>query len=228
MKKTTYVLLFTLLACYSCSQKNTQEKTVAVDVVADTVSSGFELQEEIPAITPRFLSLIQYIDNSGYLFDTLRFMSDKIIEVDKYILFEEEKEKTDPFFFKAENDREEDMYVGLLKNFDLTPLKKAQKVILYYFKKVEPDIRGDARWYPDGMIEEWTFENERRAKKAAQELIDSPLGLIYFNTGAFVCQKENNMYIFYSRASAFMYDPQRKFFDWFVAQNDIELHCKRF
>ena len=226
MKKTTYVLLFTLLACYSCSQKNTQEKPASVDI--DTVLGEFDLQEEIPIITPRFLSLIQHIDSSGYLFDTLRFMSDKIIEVDKYILFEEEKEKTDPFFFKAENDREEDMYVGLLKNFDLTPLKKAQKVMFYYFKKIEPDIINGTRWYPDGIIEEWTFDNETDAEKAAKELIDSPWGVIYFNTGAFVCQKENNMYIFYSRASAFMYDPQRKFFDWFVAQNDIELHCKRF
>ena len=219
MRKTIYILFFVLLACYSCLQKNTQEKTIIVD----TFSQEFEVREEIPVITPRFLSLIQHIDSSGYFFDTLRYMhreSDKMIEVDKYILFETDKESTIPYIPKS-IDEDDDIYAGLLDGYDSQFLEKAHKVIFYYFKKIEPQIVNGSKWYPDGTIEEWTFDNETDAKKAAQELIDSPLELIYFNKEAFVCQKDNNMYIFYSRASSF-YDPQKKFFNWFVAQNNIE------
>ena len=184
-----------------------------------------ELQEGKMPITPRFLSLIQYIDSLGYLFDTSRYTPNdpyEAIEVDKYIVFEIEKERTIPFSSKGTN-KENEIY-DLLKDFDLRPLKKAQKVMLYFFKKIEPDIINGTKWYPDGIIEEWTFKNEADAKKAAKELIDSSLGVIYFNTGAFVCQKENNMYIFYSRASGFMYEPHKKFFNGFVTRNNIELY----
>ena len=219
-----FVILF--FAFSSCNYNKPAEKEL-VDFPIDTTDTiEVAPKSELP-ITSRYFDLIKHIDSLGYLFDTLRYMRklDETIEVDKYILFEIEKEYTVPFFSKALNE-EGEVWVGLLDNFDLQPLEKVQKVMLYYLKKVEPQMvdTDGTKWYPDGMIEEWTFENERRAKKAAQELIDSPLGLIYFNTGAFVCQKENNMYIFYSRASAFMYDPQKKFFNWLVTQNDIELY----
>ena len=221
--KFAFIITITFFSCnYNKPAEKETENAKSANFQIDT--TAIIPKVELP-ITPRFLSLIQHIDSLGY-FDTSDNMRnhDKIIEVDKYILVEINKESTNPFFSKAENDREEDMYVGLLKNFDLTPLKKAQKVMFYYFKKIEPDIINGTRWYPDGIIEEWTFKNEPDAEKATKELIDSPLGLIYFNTSAFVCQKENNMYIFYSRASALMYDPQKKFFNWFVAQNNIELY----
>ena len=149
---------------------------------------------------------------------------EKMIEFGKYILFKTDKESTEPFISKAMNEEDDSAYPGFLDDFDLQPLEKTRQIVFYYFRKIEPNIIDGSKWYPDGIIEEWTFDSETDAEEAAQELIDAPLGLIYFNTGAFVCQKENNMYIFHSRASAFMYEPQRKFFDWFVTKNDIELY----
>ena len=225
MKSIKFIII--LFVFSSCNQNQSADKKVDFSTnIADTIANIVP-EKELP-ITPRFLELICQIDSLGYLFDTSRCNPDNLTEVNGYLVFEEEVKGTIPFFSKALY--EDDTLTGwgdILKDFDLKPLEKAQKVMTYYFKKKEPDIVDGAKWFPDGFIEEWTFDNETDAEKAMQELIDSPLGFIYFNTGAFVCQKENQMYVFYSRAMAFMYEPQKMFFNWFVTQNSIKLFNKQ-
>ena len=46
----------------------------------------------------------------------------KMIEVDKYILFKTDKESTAPFISKAMNEDDNGVYAGLLEDFDLQPL----------------------------------------------------------------------------------------------------------
>jgi len=117
----------------------------------------------LPQITSRFLSLIQHIDASGYIFDTLRYTPHepyKIIQQDKYLLFEIAKETTNPFWASSLASEGNNS----LKDFVIKPLEKTQKVVLYYFKKKQPEIIDGEKWYADGMIEEWTFNNETEAR----------------------------------------------------------------
>ena len=233
-------LLLCLLVC-SCKQnKPTTAENTETDLSVQTATDTIPKMPEMP-IHPRFLSLIQHIDTSGYIFDTLRYNRDepcKIIQQDKYVLFEIPKETTAPFeafMFKEEDEKEiaqhkEDTtdyiyppYYDFFKDFDIKPFEKTQKVVLYYFKKKQPQIIGGEKWYPDGVIEEWTFANQEEAQKATVELMNAELCVMYFNTCAFVCCAERNMYIFYSRAAAFMYEPQNNFYKWFVTKNPTEL-----
>jgi len=224
MKKTVIILGVLALIAGSCGQA-TKKQTATTEtqlLIADTFP---EIKSELP-ITQRFLSLIRHIDSLGYIFDTLRYMprEDILHKVDNYLLFEIEKESTAPFCAKAISAEPSEFLPDYLEDLDLKPLEKAQKVISYYFRKKQPDVIDGQKWYPDGIIEEWTFANENDAQNATKELMNADLGIIYFNTCAFVCCINKQMYIFHSRASAFMYKPQKSFFKWFLEQNKIELY----
>ncbi len=225
MRKTVIISIGFIFILGSCRPKTTQitqqEETV---IISDTLKIQENTEEVIPenipklSITPRFFSLIQHIDSLGYIFDTLRYTPHKpyeLIQQDKYVLFEIPKETTNPFWTPS---WAEEAYSNRLADFDIKPLEKAQKVIQYFFIVKQ---RGNIN--EDGLIEEWTFENETEALAAFNSFKTIRLDIMYFNTGAFICCIDKQMYIFHSRASAFMYKPLKSFFKWFVGQNDITM-----
>ena len=205
-----------------CKPKTTSTtQPVETEIFCDTLKTQEDTQE-LPQITSRFLSLIQHIDTSGYIFDTLRCIPHepyKIIQQDKYLLFEIAKETTNPFWAPSWASEVNNS----LEDFDIKPFLKTQKVVLYYFKKKQPEIIDGKKWYADGIIEEWSFDNEAEAVNAFNSLKNTDLYIMYFNTGAFICCMNQQLYIFHSRAMAFMYKPQKYFFKWFVQQNNITL-----
>lgn len=212
-------LILILSSLFSCKNKSDQEDQKPLEVNLEVNNASEEQPENYQMeITPRFMTLVRHADSMGYLFDTLRYTPHKpykTIKVDHYIFFEIDKKATVPFLPIWDEE--------LSTNLDIKPLEKVQKVVTYYFRKKEPDINSGAKWYPDGLVEEWTFENKSDAMKATQELINAEIGILYFNTGAFVCGTDRQMYVFYSRAMAFMYRPQKDFYHWFVEQNEITL-----
>ena len=235
MKKTLIIFSLFALIVGGCRQNKptTAENTetdLSVQIITDTLQTIYEMP-----IQQRFLSLIQHIDSAGFSFDTIRYKprNCSIFTVSDYFFYEVPKETTCPFYafalneeFKKETEQCKDtvslrpVYPDL--HFDIKPLEKAQRVVEYFFKQKKPEIIDGQKWYTDGVIEEWTFATHEEAQKATAELMNSELCLMYFNTCAFICCAENNMYIFHSRAAAFMYT-QKKFFKWFVQQNDITI-----
>lgn len=225
MKTITFIFLLLVITFAGCSHQS-KNKTDNKITTSDTVkTNNIDTIQKPQHITNRFLKLIQHIDSAGYTFDTLRYKLDSIVIVNNYIFFDKPVTSTIPFFVVDMHENGEIVYDDLVKNFDIKPFEKATRVITYYFKQKQPDIIDGQKWYTDGLIEEWIFNNENDALKAGNELINSVLSYIYFNTGAYVCTAGNNMYVFYSRAAGFM-RTQKRFFDWFIKQNEITVYNK--
>lgn len=212
-----------LLVLFSCNRtgKPPEHSGIQPAVLPDTTGLPENRQQEQMDVTSVFLSLVRHIDSSGYVFDTIRRKPDMMVRAEGYIFSGVIKEETIPFYnIVHEGNHPFNSEIG---DFDIKPFQKATRVVSYYFRQKVPDIIGGQKWYTDGVIEEWTFADDREAQEATQELIDTELCILYANTGACVCCMDHHMYVFHSRASAFM-SAQEKFFKWFISENNITLY----
>jgi hypothetical protein len=66
---------------------------------------------------------------------------------------------------------------------------------------------------PDGIIEQWEFDNKENAMRALSQLmrIDQ---VLYFNTSPYFCKIDNKVIIFHTRAMAFSFQ-QKELFEMF-------------
>jgi hypothetical protein len=75
-------------------------------------------------------------------------------------------------------------------------------------------FRQDGAQFPDGVVEEWSFESKEDAEDAWNAVKNSG-DEIFFNTQPYFCLLKNNLYVFHTRAMAFS-DDQKLLFGAFV------------
>lgn len=93
-------------------------------------------------------------------------------------------------------------------------VSKSKKIWVYYyhFKQVDPKTR----LLSDGIIEQWHYSNETEAQLAAKEM-KQIIGEVFFNTTPYLVQKQQDIYLFHTRAMAFSFD-QQDLFNEFVCK----------
>ena len=175
MNRVTMLSVITgLLLVFSCNRNSQQledETSTSKEVIIDTVSD----QKDSP-VSQRFVSLVQYIDSMGYTFDTLRYTPHKnftTLRINDYIFFEVEKESTISF-----SSIDTHPFSSELTGFSSQPFDSAIYITKYYFKQKNPRIVDGIKWYIDGIIEEWTFENNIQAENAVNTLINTELSIL--------------------------------------------------
>ncbi len=88
-------------------------------------------------------------------------------------------------------------------------LSKVRQIWGYFYRD-----KAGVSWIADGMIEEWSFSNEKEAQEAYAELKKHGNN-IYFNTMPFFYQIDESVFIFHTRAMAFSYY-QKPLYESFV------------
>ena len=96
---------------------------------------------------------------------------------------------------------------------DLRLFKKVESITAYFFTQREAEKTNYEKYFIDGFIEEWVFEDSIAAAKAAANLATHNC-YVYFNTCAFISCLNNSMYVISTRSSMFMY-ALRPYVKWF-------------
>lgn len=173
----------------------------AAEPVTESIQSDF------------FVEFIRDLESEGYLFDTLRFNKSyggklgysgnaKPFEKSGFIFYNVPLIETAPYYYQEKNPE-----IGL----DFSGVKKIRT---YYFAS-QTYNKGNK---PDGIIEEWLLETDTIAKTLAKQLALEE-SKIYSNRGAYICYKENLIYIFHSRSVAY-YDQIKPIFNDFISKAD--------
>jgi len=169
-------------------------------------------------ITDRLLNFAKFLDSSGYSWDTTRLkkvvgypkLDSKPMFIDNLAFFEVPFHKTTVYLER----NNEEMHNSFI---DTNEYGKAKKIIMYYFREKNPST---ADWIPDGVIEEWDFPDSTIAKNISEDL-DKIQKRLFWNREAFICHKDNYVYLCYSRSSGFMY-ALKPFFHWFTTVNKVK------
>ncbi len=235
--------IFLFLFLFSCSNQTTDKnsgegpienkdttKTQQI-IQADTLTN-----QNMSAATDRFLKLVKFIDSLGYSFDTTRAYefrnseirkskSVKLLLIDNSVFYDIPYHATIPYYFSKEltndtNHYQDEFYQKFLKS--CVAFEKTQKIVGYFFtQKITT-----SNFRIDGMIEEWSFPDNNSAKHASEVLSDSDTqSILFFNCGAYVCYKDNYMYLFHTRAAGFMYSI-KPIFKNFVMENNMTIASK--
>jgi hypothetical protein len=182
------------------SQKLSTKDSVSNTVFSPAVKSKLERE----FITDRFYKIVKIIDSSGYYADSIKYRlsyqypdSAKIHVIDSDIFYEIPLSQSMPYFMYQNH-----LYNSKREDYDI--YKSVKNIVCFHFiRKEESEIfYGDEKWFPDGIVEEWTFPDSISARLAAEDYCKSS-GLIIFNSGAYLCYIDNYMYVFYSRAAIF-------------------------
>jgi hypothetical protein len=163
-----------------------------------------------------FLSLIYFLDTSGYRFDTSR-----LFKFSHYKEFEKRKldyENEYPIYSinilnhaiirEIRNDPEESQAI------DSTIFQRVIAIRGYaFYGSPEPDGRAD------GVVEEWEFSNEREAINAINEF-KKFRGHAYFNTMSYGMQHDNYFYLLHSRSMGSCYVLKKLFVQYPIPENN--------
>ena len=212
----TVILSFISLVLAACSSQP-PDKLQTSQLATDSSSSALppdslttsNISPYDTILTDRLMDFAKFADSSGFTCDTNRvkktypsLSTSKPINVDGFFFYDTPLNKTmlDNYLSTSLND------TSLNKRFriNFSTFAKAQSIISYFFTRKTPDKAVKEKWFTDGIVEEWKFPDSTSASAASADL-ESKTEFIYFNVGAFICYKDNYMYVFTSRASAFMY-----------------------
>ncbi|TAH43534.1 MAG: hypothetical protein EYC69_02395 [Bacteroidetes bacterium] len=229
-------ILLSLFFFYACHNLQT-EKQIEGDttIVERSVFRDTTLNSQTDGIiTDRVLTWVNYLDSIGYSDDTIRFSNSSAKAyhkvavkhiIDHRTFYEISYEETPLVWFSRLHCADCDIDTSEQSRnwcerwkLDTNNFIKVKQIVQYFFVKKIPrrfvDYEGKrTKEFPDGVIEEWKFSDNISAKKASEEL-GSKQKMVFMNCGAFTCYIDNYMYVFYSRAAAYMYsiDPLYKKF----------------
>lgn len=216
------IVLFVLTACSNKSEDKSKEEIITLDSSAINSQQAETFVKPTihkdKLITDRLLNFAKFLDSIGYSWDTTRLkkvavyskLDIKPMFVDHLAFFEVPFRKTTVYLER----NNEDMNNSFI---DTNEYGKAKKIIMYYFREKNPST---ADWITDGVIEEWDFPDSTIAKKISEDL-DKIQKRLFWNREAFICRKDNYVYLCYSRSSGFMY-AIKPFFDWFATVNKVK------
>lgn len=201
-----FLFILTIIFTVSCSSP-TDKKTnseIKIDTKKTTNSSlivdSSSVPEKVDSPSSLFLEMTNYLDSSGYSFDTTRLKKVHYrLQNKNGLVF------ADKYFYKivlpdhSAFDTVEVLkgYSGIdIKTIKKDLLKKAKGIFAYFYcEKIKTDevVR-------DGVIEEWQFHNEEDAEKAGLEL-NRIRNFTFFYTASYVTRTKNNVYVFHNRAA---------------------------
>lgn len=198
MRPILFITSFFLLLI-SCSTKNSSAQ---IDIDSNPPSKVF-------------VNYCSEVIASTWLSDTTRLTKKQLYpELTHHpsILFESE-----PFYPIALHDTDiKHYFVSRGKTEGYEVFDRVKSVWGYFYFKQASD-----QMYPDGVVEEWTFESNQEAKKALQSFHEIK-SEVFFNTGSYACTLDNRLYIFHTRAMAFCVELNSVFQD-FVSRNQANI-----
>ena len=99
-----------------------------------------------------------------------------------------------------------------IKASDYSAVKDVNSIWSYFYREEQ-----NANFITDGVIEQWTFSNDTKAREAIKQMIKMS-DLTYFNTTPYFCKIENKVFVFHTRASGFSV-AQKSVYKKFIADN---------
>lgn len=182
----------------------------------DTRITRLDDSESYEKIEPSqlLIDFAKQIESEGWVADTSR-----INKVGLYGLKEIDPEFVQGLPLYALNYDQTRVFNGLSFE-DFEPQEEVDQVISkvasiwgYFYRDKDAE-----NWITDGMIEEWTYQNEEEATAAFVELKKHG-NFIFFNTMPFFHQMGKTIFIFHARAMAFSYS-QKPIYESFVEKAD--------
>ena len=193
-------VIIQLLFLFACSSNLNNENNMdnsALDPELIVVQSDEGVNNDKLNEKDVFIDLLRVLKSSGLINDTIRFKktyggemgySQKInpYQEEEFTLFNIPLKETAPYYYKLRE-----------KAFDID-FENVENIRAYFFI----DTNRSSNNRPDGIVEEWKTNNNESAKVLAEKLALEE-SKIYVNRGAYICYKENYIYIFHSRSVAF-------------------------
>lgn len=243
------IAIFSIIACANppknnCLKNELDSLSITKNDTSITKILGTSSMEQ--TITKDFLDLIEFIDSSGFIFDTIRFRKTyrssyqlQPIRFDKYFLYKLKFEETVPIQefangIKRMDEIDKELYdTSHFKVKDDWKLKwepkyalleKVESVYQYFYIDKSFHSKNSIGTFNDGLIEEWKFPDANSAREASNDLA-LKTKMIYVNRGAYICYKDKYMYIFHSRSAGF-YTPLKNFLEYFENMNNATIPYK--
>lgn len=204
--KTLLLLAFLLLGCQTAKHQyqgdeggnhGKRESKAQLRTKRNSISSN----EKSIQPTDAFLSFTNYLDSSGYISDTARAQITELSLNRSKIGYFENK----PFYVLVPKNHAIQQTKQFLKNFkkfdtltvDFDIFLRPISIFAYYYRQ-----KNKSELIEDGVIEEWHFSSKNEAQQAFTE-INKMKEFVYVNTSSLTLVRENKLYIFHTRASAF-------------------------
>lgn len=199
------LLYFILILSFAISCKQKQENINKVNKSSDSLKQETSIKKVIKTNQPqqKLISFCKKLKEIGFRADTTRakkITSYKSLRKSKTYTFQ-----NFPFYKLSYDDTEisllnDSTYIEVFNVKVNSTIFKKQKSIWAYFYRGQKE----ANSIPDGVIEQWEFEDEIHAKKATL-ILDKVDPLPFFNTNPYYKQEKNYLIIFHTRAMAYSY-----------------------
>ncbi|MBL1279596.1 MAG: hypothetical protein COA33_004965 [Fluviicola sp.] len=205
------ILVYIAFGCKSdVSDTNPQDDVDAIEFEQNDSSS----YENLDVIEPsaEFIQFVKEIGLNRWIHDTSR-----VNKVQLYGLKGIEIHFFDDYPFYSIPYNETQVHIALRNNH--TPEQKVANEILSKTKQIWGYFYRDStasNFISDGVIEQWCYDDSTSSQLAYDHLKRNG-GIVYFNTMPFFYRKNNNVFIFHTRAMAFSYD-QKNIYEQFVAR----------
>lgn len=205
---TRYIKFFIFSISFTACSPQTKDMPKIVKV-SDDSSSIKGASQSINStfdtiISKRLFTFAKLIDSAGYSCDTTRakkahaFLSNKNrINFKGYFFYNTRLENTALDLYKRDT-----LYANSFP-INLKAFNKVSRIVTYFFVVKTAEVKDGEKWFTDGFLEEWKFPDSLTAKATSIDLRTKAGPLI--TSDAFICRKDNYMYVFRSRNTGFMY-----------------------
>ncbi len=216
MIKPYYPVFAIFIMLFACKkQGNGLHEQISPKSDTTTIANPTPNQHETAPVP--LYQFAAYMDSMGFIYDSTRMhktypycdLSSPTL-INKYYFFNYTFEQSSLSLYLNENNPPDTTFENAI---DLRLFNKVKSITAYFFTRREAEKTYYEKYFIDGYIEEWVFDDSVAAAKAAANLSTHNC-YVYFNTCAFICSLNNAMYVISTRSAGFMY-ALRPYVKWF-------------
>lgn len=204
----TFKILFVLTTSFIASCSVPVDKKANSDFTADTNKTGdnivtadsLTISKRADGPSALFLAMTNYLDSTGYSFDTIRINKVSYFSNKNAVVF------NDKVFYKITLPHHSifHLFNSFKQGYDCVDTTKIKKNLFYKAKNIYGyfycEKKRTDELLRDGAIEEWQFENENEADEAAIEL-GRIRAVVFFFTSSYITRTKNCVYVFHNRGA---------------------------
>lgn len=222
-----YFGIFTILILLFACKKQNKVTVEDISTKTDTIAINTQTNSQPETAPTPLYQFAAYMDSMGFGYDSSRMVKTYAYRdlsspstIINYHFFNYTLEQSSLILYLIENNPSDTTFENAI---DLRLFKKAKSITSYFFTQREAAKNYYEKYFIDGFIEQWVFDDSTSAEKAAINLATHKC-YVYFNTCAFICCIGNSMYVISSRSSGFMY-ALRPYVKWFFEHNATTVYA---